>query len=210
MEYIYLHGFLSGPNSHKGNFFRERFREKGIEIHFPDLNGGDFEHTTLSKQQEIIERLIDSIDDQITVVGSSLGGYLAAVSAEKYKKIRRLVLMAPAFKFADRYLQKFTETQLQAWKEKDYMEVYHYHFQKTCRLHYGIVEDAKNFSHQTFGRQLPALIFHGIRDDSVPFQLSVEYLQDHPMTDLILFHSDHGLIDKLDLMWKYMGNFLGL
>jgi len=40
--------------------------------------------------------------------------------------------------------------------------------------------------------------------------LSVDYLQSHPMADLILLNSDHDLLDKLDVIWDYMKIFLEL
>ena len=34
---VYLHGFASSPASKKAAFFRDRFREVGVEIEIPDL-----------------------------------------------------------------------------------------------------------------------------------------------------------------------------
>ena len=49
-EFIYLHGFASGPGSNKAKAFKKRFDELGISIHVPDLQQGDFENLTLTGQ----------------------------------------------------------------------------------------------------------------------------------------------------------------
>jgi len=210
MEYVYLHGFLSGPTSHKGSFFRKCFAEFGLQLHCPDLNEGDFEHLTITRQLKLIEQLVSKLGNKITLLGSSLGGYLATLAAERHKEIRRLVLFAPAFDFINRYADLLSPQQLHRWKEEKYIELNHYNYRKKRKLHFKIVEDARQYREIQLQRQLPAQIFHGIKDSVVPFQLSVDYLQSHPMADLILLNSDHDLLDKLDVIWDYMKIFLEL
>ena len=45
-EFIYLHGFASGPNSNKANAFKKRFEELKVPICVPDLQENDFENLT--------------------------------------------------------------------------------------------------------------------------------------------------------------------
>jgi predicted esterase YcpF (UPF0227 family) len=54
-NFIYLHGFASGPGSHKAQFFRERFADYGIELQIPDLAAGDFSGLTISGQLRVVE-----------------------------------------------------------------------------------------------------------------------------------------------------------
>ncbi len=208
MDYVYLHGFLSGPDSMKGRFLAEKLDLAGLELHRPDLNGGDFEHMTISSQLRIIENVLDSLSDQVTIFGSSLGGYLAGLTAEKFQKVRRLILMAPAFEFADFYLNKYSKAELDDWKENGFIKLYHFHHKEDRKLAFDIVEDAFQFKNTILSRQLPVQIFHGLRDESVNYRLSIHYLQSHPMADVILFNSDHSLLDKLDIMWDYIHAFL--
>ncbi len=209
MRYVYLHGFLSGPNSQKGRFLEARFREKGIELLRPDLNRGDFEHLTISSQLAVVEEILAAPGEEpFVLLGSSLGGFLALLAAENNPRVRRLVLMAPAFQFVERYLARFSSAEMEAWKTRGFLELYHFHYQENRKLGYDIVADAEKYRHRSFTRQLPVLIFHGIRDESVPYPLSVAYLQNHPMADLILLPGDHSLLDKLDIMWDYLSAFL--
>ena len=47
-EFIYLHGFASGPDSSKAQAFKKRFEKLNIALHVPDLQENDFENLTLS------------------------------------------------------------------------------------------------------------------------------------------------------------------
>ncbi|GAB4342687.1 MAG: alpha/beta fold hydrolase [Calditrichia bacterium] len=210
MKYIYLHGFLSGPASRKGLFLEEQFKALGIPLERPDLNQPDFSEMTISGQLKIIESCIAEAGQPVVLLGSSLGGYLATLAAERHKQVRRLVLMAPAFRFAERYLKSLNEAQLREWREKGHLDIYHGGYQENRQLKYGIVEDARQYIDFPLKRQLPVQIFHGLRDEVVPYSLSLDYLKEHPMTDLVLLHSDHGLLDKLDVMWDYISAFLNL
>src|SRR5438128_2592048 len=94
---LYLHGFASGPASKKARYFRDRFAERGVSIEIPDLAAGDFDHLTITGQLGVIERAVH--DEPVCLIGSSLGGYLAALYASQHQEAERLVLMAPAFNF---------------------------------------------------------------------------------------------------------------
>ena len=95
---LYLHGFASSPASSKARFFAERMRAAGALIDIPDLAAGDFEHLTISGQLRVIERA--AAGDPVALMGSSLGGYLAALYAARHPEVSRVVLLAPAFGFA--------------------------------------------------------------------------------------------------------------
>ncbi|MZH14543.1 MAG: hypothetical protein F3742_07230, partial [Nitrospinae bacterium] len=58
-EFIYLHGFASGPNSNKARAFKKRFEELNLPFNVPDLQEDDFENLTLSRQVELVQAIID-------------------------------------------------------------------------------------------------------------------------------------------------------
>ena len=123
---LYLHGFASGPNSTKGSFFSRQFQQIGWDVVQPDLNEGDFEGLTLTRQLKLIDRVAREIEPRL-VMGSSLGGYLAALYGALYpEQAPALVLMAPAFGFPGRWAERLGEEALLAWREKGSMPVYHY------------------------------------------------------------------------------------
>ncbi len=87
---LYLHGFTSGPQSHKAQALQARMQQRGIGDRFvcPQLPASPKEAIRLA------ESLLGTRDKQVTVVGSSLGGYYATWLAEKYDL--RAVLVNPA------------------------------------------------------------------------------------------------------------------
>ena len=198
MRIIYLHGFASGPASKKASFFRERIPP--LEV--PDLAAGDFEHLTISGQLELIEDLAGG--ERVALVGSSLGGYLAALYAAHHPEAAKLVLMAPAFGFVRRWA---AAPEAESWRNRGYFEVYHYGEKRTCRLSYRFIEDALRYEDFPDFKQ-PALIFHGVNDDAVPARVSSEFAATHANARLHLLDSDHELLDVLEIIWQGAEPFL--
>ena len=88
-EFIYLHGFASSPASKKATVFRKIFLEMGIPLDIPDLEGGDFKNMTLTRQMNILKQCLDRRKNTDTcLIGSSMGGYLAALAAQGRQEVR--------------------------------------------------------------------------------------------------------------------------
>ncbi|GAB4352049.1 MAG: alpha/beta fold hydrolase [Gammaproteobacteria bacterium] len=204
MRYLYLHGFCSGPATFKGNFFRQRFAERGIDLITPDLNGGDFSRLTLTSQLEIVHREIDRSGEPVTLIGSSMGGYLAALLAQELPIVHQLVLIAPAFRFLSRFVELIGDEALAEWRRSGWMTVDHYQYHEPRPLHYAILEDAEKYEKIPLERALPALLFHGLHDETVPYSTSIDYLQWNPQAELVLFPSDHSLNTEIERMWRYL------
>ena len=210
MRYIYLHGFASGRGSTKGRYFRRKFQEIGKDLELTDLTENDFEHTTLSRQLSLVKHLLKGCTEDVCMIGSSLGGWLAALLAEDIQQVCRLVLLAPAFGFVGRQSQILGPARLKEWKQRGVLPVYHYGTRRTQQLHYAFYEDALKHEQRVVRRRLPALVFHGIFDESVPYSLSVEYLKRNPQARVVLLAADHSLIDQLEGIWDMMVAFLHL
>ncbi|HUE31238.1 MAG TPA: YqiA/YcfP family alpha/beta fold hydrolase, partial [Verrucomicrobiae bacterium] len=98
MTLSYLHGFASGPGSTKAQFFRARLAEHGVALEIPDL-APDFTHMTVTGMLATVEAILAR--GPVVLLGSSLGGYLAALAAARRPDhVPGLVLFAPAFGFA--------------------------------------------------------------------------------------------------------------
>ncbi|RQV98894.1 MAG: alpha/beta fold hydrolase [Calditrichaeota bacterium] len=210
MNYIYLHGFLSGPDSKKGLFLKARFEKLGVGLHLPDLNHGNFTHITITSQLKVVSSLTHKLPGDKVLIGSSLGGYLAALSAMKFPQIRKLVLIAPAFGFIPRYLKRLTREQREEWKRKGFIKLFHYHHQEQRLLAYDIVKDAAKYQDLEIQNSQPSLLIHGLQDESVPYRESIEYASRHAGAELLLLPADHGMLDKLEIIWNYMKIFLKL
>ena len=198
MRFLYLHGFASGPSSQKAAFFRDRVPTAEV----PDLSAGDFEHLTISGQLKVIEDL--AAGDSVALIGSSMGGYLAALYAARHPEVVKVVLMAPAFGFVRRWSES---PDGETWRKSGFLDVYHYGEKRNCKLSYGLVEDALQYEDFPNFAQ-PALIFHGAHDSVVPPQLSSDFAASHPNVQLHLLDSDHELLNVLDAIWQASGPFL--
>lgn len=196
---IYLHGFASSPSSKKAHFFRERFRELGIGLEVPDLADGNFERLTITGQLQVIERVARG--EPVCLMGSSMGGYLAALYASRHREVEKLMLMAPAFSFSSRWPETLGREVMERWKNTGVLKVFHYSEGREMDLGYQLIEDAERYeSYPAFAQ--PALIFHGCADTVVPAEYSVRFAEHHANVVLHLMNSDHELMNVLDIMWR--------
>ncbi|HWF11857.1 MAG TPA: YqiA/YcfP family alpha/beta fold hydrolase [Bryobacteraceae bacterium] len=191
---VYVHGFASSPKSAKAEAFRKALDARGIPIEIPAMDGGDFEHLTISGQLAILEQTIRS--KPVDIVGSSMGGLVASLYAAAHPEVNRLVLLAPAFEFAARWRDKVRATNPGEPGPCGFT-VFHYGEGRIRRVHAGLIEDALRYSGTPDFKQ-PALIFHGEHDETVPVECSREFAAAHTNTRLVELDSDHELLSVLD------------
>jgi hypothetical protein len=205
---VYLHGFASSPRSAKARFFSRRFGELGIPVAIPELDRGDFTSSTISGQLEAIEETV--ADRPAVLMGSSLGGYLAALFASRLPRlVEKLILMAPAFRFPSRLRERYTSEEMDEWRRRGNWPIFHYGANRVAPLSYRFVEDSQGYEdHPDFSQ--PALIFHGTRDEVVPVEISQQHAAGRPNVKLRLLDSGHELTDVLEEMWRGVRMFLGL
>jgi uncharacterized protein len=208
---IYLHGFASSPNSRKAQFFHDQFAANGITMITPALDGGDFESLTISGQLAILESTIQDLGPAalpVTLMGSSMGGYLATLYAARNPgAIDRLILMAPAFGFAARWQEQLGAEALENWRKTGALSVFHYGLMRETNLSYRLMEDAITYEDYPNATQ-PAIIFHGIEDEVVPVAFAEEFARLHSGTELHKLDSDHELIDALDHICTHSLRFI--
>ena len=209
---IYLHGFASSPNSRKAQYFRNQFAANGIAMLTPALDGGDFENLTISGQLAILENTIQDLGPAalpITLMGSSMGGYLATLYAARNPDcVDRLILMAPAFGFAPRWKEQLGPEAVESWRETGKLSVFHYGFMAETNLSFRLMEDAATYEDYPNATQ-PAIIFHGVEDEVVPVAFAEEFARQHPGAELHKLESDHELIDALEYISTHSLKFIG-
>jgi len=204
---VYLHGFASGPSSNKARFFRELLEGAGARVDVPDLAGGDFEHLTITGQLAVVERA--AAGEAVWLIGSSMGGYVAALDAARHAEVRGVVLLAPAFGFARRWAAHLGAAQMESWRRAGAMDVFHYGLNRNCKLGYQLMADAERYEDYPDFHQ-PALIFHGAHDDVVPAQYSREFAAAHPNAELEVLESGHELLDVLEYMGRRVRQWLAV
>ncbi|MBD2103194.1 YqiA/YcfP family alpha/beta fold hydrolase [Leptolyngbya sp. FACHB-261] len=210
MQYWYFHGFASGPKSQKAVFFQQQLAALGLELHLPDLNLDDFSRISLSRHLAYVEQQLAGSEEPVTLIGSSLGGLLSALYAERDPRVEKMILLAPAFKFARYWQARLGPEVIAQWQRQGTYEVFHYSQGRNRLLEYGFLEDALSYEDAEFTRSVPTLIVHGRTDDVIDYRVSVDYAQSRPWVDLKLLDSDHALTDCLAEIWAYSRSFLEL
>jgi pimeloyl-ACP methyl ester carboxylesterase len=202
---LYLHGFASSPASSKARFFAAHLRAAGAQVEIPDLAAGDFEHLTITGQLRVIEQA--AAGGSVALMGSSLGGYLAALYAARHPEVTRVILLAPAFRFARRWAERMGADAVAAWRNTGSIDVFHYGENRLRALSPALLDDALPFEDYPDFHQ-PALIFHGANDDVVPVAYSERFALAHSNAHLEVLDSGHELLNVLDYMAPRVTSFL--
>src|SRR5581483_1910251 len=104
------------------------------------------------------------------------------------------VLVAPAFHFLHRRYERMPPWERDQWRRTGRLRVRNEWVD--TEVSYALVEEAARFPFEQLAADwaIPALVFHGMLDDVVPFADSVEFLRRaaHPRLELRLFKDgDH-------------------
>lgn len=192
---LYLHGFASGPGSYKARRFAEAMARLGFDLAIPDLNAGDFSHLTLSRSIELAQR---KLCDRSLVIGSSFGGYTAALLSARDPRVKGLVLMAPAFDLGERLTRRHGPEEMARWRAEGSLLVEHHATGDRQPIAIDLIDDATRYP-RVVPLAVPAYVLHGRRDETVPFTLSIEARdQAQASFELDLVDDTHGLEATVD------------
>ena len=205
LQYIYLHGFASSPNSHKARYILERFAQNQIKLEIPDLNCDDFYHLTITRQLQQVALLLEH--KNVTIIGSSLGGLTAAYIGEEFLQVKRLVLLAPAFGFLSHWLPNLGTEVIQRWQQEKYMMVHHYGEKRELALSYNFLAEANRYQERFLQRPIPTLILHGEHDEVIPIKASRDFAQKRSWVELIELNSNHALDNMMMEIWQSIQGF---
>jgi len=135
-------------------------------------------------------------------VGSSMGGWAAAwYTLLNPNVVPACVVLAPAFFWLTNRWSKLNEAERAAWQATGKLRVKNDWVEGD--ISWGLVEEIPLFPWQRLAAewQRPLLIFHGMRDDVVPYSQSVHFAEQvrHPAVELrLLKDGDHRLTAHKD------------
>ncbi len=215
---VYLHGFASGPQSEKAELFRAHFASKGVPFVAPRLDGGDFRSMSVSKSLSIVETAAAQIagDRALVLFGSSYGGLVASLFAEKHQtegqRPSALVLIAPAFELTALWRRRLGPDNLERWKKAGVLElrenerwVYGPDFPN---LNYEFYSDAQRYDGTRFTFLTPTLVFHGAKDTEVPLETSQRFADAQNVQLVVYAQGGHRLSESLTDMRAHIDGFL--
>jgi uncharacterized protein len=206
---IYLHGFASSSHSGKASYIGERLQERGVPFLAPDLNSPDFSTLTVTRMLEQTRELLGSAKTSVTLIGSSLGAYVAVNAAAKWPDlIARLVLMAPALDFGDEGVKGPGGADIAAWKAAGQLMVFHFAYGRMMPVHYELYEDARRYDAIGADLKMPVLVFQGRRDTAVDPATVEAWSRRRPNVELHMLDDDHQLTASLPYIWAATSRFL--
>lgn len=207
---IYLHGFASSARSGKASFFAQRCREAGIAFDAPDLNLPDFSTLTVTRMLDQTRALLERSAGPATLIGSSLGGYVAVLAAARWpERVKNVVLMAPALDFSHNGLSGPGGADIGDWKRAGHLNIFHFGYGRMMPIHYELYEDARRYDAMSAVVAMPVLVFQGRRDTAVDPATVKKWSDARPNVELHLLDDDHQLGNSLNYMWEKTEPLLG-
>src|SRR5262245_62607484 len=139
---IYLHGFASSDRSTKATFFGERLRHHGLAFSCPDFNEPDFSTLTITRMLDRIAGEVEGANEaSVTLMGSSLGGALAVLAADRLaSRVESVILLAPAVMFAKPGHHLLAPDRIEQWRQRGSLPFFHYAYNEERPLAYGFYE----------------------------------------------------------------------
>lgn len=197
---ILVHGFKSYKNWGAYDVLAQYFFDQGISvckfnfshnggtieqvIDFPDLEA--FGQNTLSKEMDDLQVIIDDLltdtvssstidQDNITLVGHSRGGSIAALTAIEDPRIGRLVTLNAVADLHDHF-ERFNQNQ---WRRNGVLYIKNGRTKQDMPLYLSLLEDYErqkerfDILNRVTEMQTPILIIHCKDDEAVPVQQAI-------------------------------------
>lgn len=213
-RWLYMHGFASSPGSRKAVALADHFAARGVDMARLDGRAPSFERWKLSAMIDVIRGAIGEERDRAVVFGSSLGGLAAARAAEQDPRICALVLMAPAFRIAERWPDRIGEQAFRDWEQSGWLEVQDHASGQPARMHFDFIRDVQEVDVGWPDVRVPTLIIHGSRDDVVDPALSRTWAAGKRHVHLIEVDDEHELSASIPFIIEqaeeFLAGFLGV
>lgn len=217
---IFIPGFMSHKEGTKAVHLYKFCQKYGFPYVRYDPSGmGESEGVDVKEVlfsqwiQDAKEVLLRVTDGPQLVVGSSMGGWISSMIAEKHpEKFSSLLLIAPAINFHRKYesilLSQLDKKSIQRYKEGGVVPLHRpdygtfplrkVQFDEMRKFELSLEVDSLNVN-------CPVRIIHGIQDDDVPYTGSLDILKALKTSDVQLLYlkdGDHRLSDenKLELI----------
>jgi pimeloyl-ACP methyl ester carboxylesterase len=200
-RWLYLHGFASGPRSSKGLALAAHCERQGIHLARLDLRLPSLEHLRLSAMMAAVRDAIGGEQDRAVLFGSSLGGLTACRVAEADARVCAVVLLAPAFRFVERWRQRLGEVAWREWQESGWLATEDYAEKRTARVDFEFIGDAAVIDARSDGWpdvRVPTLIVHGRADAVVDIELSRTWALGKRWVKLVEVDDGHELVASID------------
>jgi uncharacterized protein len=207
MPIAYFHGFASSPEARKAIALRDAFAPR--DVLRPDLNVPSFAQLSMGAMLARIDELDRDRSDKWSIVGSSLGGWLAARWAELHPdRVAKLLLLCPAFDVPDRWREILGTEGMAEWKRAGTYETPDARGVPTP-IHYTFYEEACEQVVRPEPR-CETTVIHGVRDTRVPIESSRRFAREHPHARLIEVDDVHDLHASIPIILAHARSFFSV
>ncbi|HZS09843.1 MAG TPA: alpha/beta fold hydrolase [Blastocatellia bacterium] len=215
---IFVHGFGSTRGGEKAVALEAECSRRDWAFAACDFRGHGESGGTMPELRG--SRLLEDLDAIITLVanrtagpaflvGSSMGGWASAwFAAREPARVKACAFIAPAFHFLEfRSLNKAAHKEFQRTGQHRYQNEF-----VDAEISYGLVTEMKNYRLEDMAARFrsPLLVFHGMRDDIVPYTDSVDFVSRcaSKEVELMLFKTgDHRLVSEKEKMSRMACDF---
>lgn len=205
---LFITGFLSKRWGNKSKSLAQWCSEQQWGFCCFDYRGsggsdGQFTDYTLNNWIDDAQLVVDMLKPgpPLSIVGNSLGSWVAWVMAQRNKEIRDLLLIAPAFNMMGERAKQISPERRQAWQQTGWMPYDDDELHRDFPLSWKWVEESEALWQQreVSPRRVQTTILHGLQDTVILPSVSWNFAQlvlsqdpDFPI-ELIYKTGDHRL-----------------
>ncbi len=220
-QILFITGFLSQRWGTKSQALSQWCRDHGWGFCCYDARGfgeseGSFTDYTLADWVADARLVMQQLKDgpPMTIVGNSLGGWIAWMMGQEYEQVARLILIAPGFNMMAVRARSMSEERRHAWLTAGWMPWDDDEMHRRFPLAWKWVEESDAYWRSRFEplRRIHTTLVHGLQDQVIAPQGSSEFVQDllardpaFPIT-LHLIPGDHRLsgTEQMDVLRRLL------
>lgn len=207
-QILFITGFLSKRWGNKSKALAQWCQEKGWGFCCYDVRGfgdsdGQFTDYTLSDWIADARTVLKSLETgpPVTMVGNSLGSWIAWLVAQEFPIVEELILIAPAFNMMGERAKAISKERLHDWHTAGWMPWDDDPLHKDWPISWKWIEESEGYWAKTFElvRSVKTTILHGEQDMVIPSEGSRRFANElrrrdvsFPL-DLTLIPGDHRL-----------------
>ena len=151
----------------------------------------------LDDARQVLQMIVNG--PPVTIIGSSLGGWLAWILGQEFAQVQQLVLLAPAFNMIGKRALEIAPARRDQWKTTGWMPWADDALHRDYPLSWKWIEDSQALWDRRFYalHRVPTIIVHGLQDDMIDPQGSWDFTHDlltrdaHYPVELLFKRGDH-------------------